>query len=136
MIVRFGVYHWKDYIFDNGTTKNKYWIALNCQIKQENYYAVLPTSQIDKYKFSTINIDTVKIEKYESKYFAKTTILDFKNIQLNTKDEMDFILNNNKLDYKGLLESEIQEKIILCIKNSETLSELFIEELLCEGNSK
>ena len=136
MIIRFGVYHWNDYIFDNGTSKDKYWIALNCQIEQENYYAVLPTSQIDKYQFSTINIDTVKIEKDESKYFAKTTILDFKNIQLNTKDEIDFILNNNKLDYKGLLESEIQEKIILCIKNSETLSELFIDELLCEGDNK
>jgi hypothetical protein len=128
IINRFGIYHWSDFKFEDGSTKDKYWIALNCTILQKEYYAILPTSQIKKY-FSSIDI--LYIPANESKYFNKDTILDFKNIKVNTQEEIENIFNSNKLDYIGLLEKEIQNKIIVTIENAMTLSKNMIDQLLC-----
>ena len=128
IINRFGVYHWSDFEFEDGSCKDKYWIALNCTISQKEYHAILPTSQVQKY-FN--NIDTLYIEAEESEYFKKDTILDFKNIKINTKEEIENIFSKNKLDYLGLIERDIQNKIELTIENAMTLSNNMIHKLLC-----
>ena len=49
-IIRFGVYHWSKYEFEDGTNKDKYFIALNCHWRDKEVSIILPTSKIDKYK--------------------------------------------------------------------------------------
>lgn len=128
IIHRFGIYHWEDYPFEDGSKKDKYWISLNCSIDEVEYYAILPTSQVDKFYH---NIDILKIDINKSKYFDKVTILDFNNIKVNTKQEIEKVFLSNKLTYKGLLEKNIQDDIVSSITNAETLSEKKKKELLC-----
>jgi hypothetical protein len=129
VIGRFGVYHWKQFIFEDGSVRDKYWIALNCTINQKEYHAILPTSKIVKHKFNTI--DTFVIEANKSQYFKVSTLLDFKNIQINSKEEIETAFHKGNFDYLGLLEKEIQSEINKVIANSITLSEILINTLLC-----
>ena len=129
-INRFGVYHWKEYIFEDKTTKDKYWISLNCMINQKEYHAVLPTSKVEKNKFNTI--DTLIIEANSSIFFKVDTLLDFKTLKTNNKNEIEKAFENSKFAYLGLLEKEIQDKIEDTILNSETLSQILINTLLCK----
>lgn len=129
---RFGVYHWKEYILEDKTTKDKYWLSLNCMIDQEEYHAVLQTSKVEKYKFNTI--DTFIITANSSSHFKVDTLLDFKKLKINTKSEIQKAFENNKFEYLGLLEKEIQKQVEDTILNSETLSELLVNTLLCREN--
>ena len=129
VISRFGVYHWKQFIFEDGSVRDKYWIALNCTINQKEYHAILPTSKIVKNIFNTI--DTFVIEANKSQYFKVSTLLDFKNIQINSKEEIEIAFQKGNFDYLGLLEKEIQSEINKVIVNSITLSEILINTLLC-----
>lgn len=129
-INRFGVYHWKQYIFEDGSSKDKYWISLNCSINQKEYHAILPTSRIEKYKFNMI--DTCIIEANQSQYFKVATLLDFKNIKINPKIEIEKAFACGNFEYLGLLEKELQGEIENVIRNSVTLSEILINALLCK----
>ena len=128
IINRFGIYHWEEYSFEDNTKKDKYWIALNCSIDEVEYYAILPTSQIKRYYNK---IDILYIHSLESKYFSKDTILDFKNIKINSKDEIERVFSSGKLVYKGLLEKSIRDKIEQTIKDAQTLTQDEINNLLC-----
>lgn len=130
---RFGVYHWKEYMFEDQTTKDKYWISLNCTIDQKKYHAVLPTSKVEKNKFNTI--DTLIIEANSSTYFKVVTLLDFKKLKINSKNEIHKAFENGKFEYLGLLEKELQDKIENTILHSETLSQILINILLCKEAS-
>lgn len=129
-INRFGVYHWKQYLFEDKSLKDKYWISLNCTIHQKEYYAILPTSQIKKHKFNTI--DTFILEADRSQYFKITTLLDFKNIKINSKTEIEKAFTDGKFEYLGLLEKELQNEVENVIADSVTLSEMLINTLLCK----
>lgn len=48
-INHFGVYHWNEYVFEDNSSKDKFWIALTCTINQKEYHAILPTSQTEKF---------------------------------------------------------------------------------------
>ena len=135
VVNRFGVYHWNDYTFNDDTSiKDKYWIALNCTINQKKYYAILPTSQYEKYNKQNkfILTDTIILNPSESEYFSKKTVLDLKNLKTNSIDEIRNAFELNKFKYLGVLEKEIQNSIINTIKNAETLSNKTIKILLCE----
>jgi hypothetical protein len=67
-------------------------------------------------------------------HFKVDTLLDFKKLKINTKSEIQKAFENNKFEYLGLLEKEIQKQVEDTILNSETLSELLINTLLCRGN--
>lgn len=129
-INRFGVYHWKEYVFEDGTSKDKYWVSLNCMINQKEYHAVLPTSKVEKHKFNTI--DTLIIKSGSSIHFKVDTLLDFKKLKINNKIEIEKAFTNNNFTYLGLLEQELQKKIEDTILNSETLSQILIDTLLCK----
>jgi len=129
-INRFGVYHWKEYVFEDGTSKDKYWVSLNCMINQKEYHAVLPTSKVEKHKFNTI--DTLIIPSGSSIHFKVDTLLDFKKLKINNKIEIEKAFTNNNFTYLGLLEQELQKKIEDTILNSETLSQILIDTLLCK----
>lgn len=133
-INRFGVYHWCEYTFEDGSSKDKYWISLNCFIEQVEYHAILPTSKVEKNKFNTI--DTLTIKENSSQYFKKETLLDFKKLTINNKDEISKAFTGDKFRYLGLLEQSIQDEIISTIENSLTLSEVLIATLLCTDKLK
>jgi len=65
-INRFGVYHWNEYLFEDKSSKDKFWISLTCTINQKEYHAILPTSKVDKHKFRSTDIYI--IEEGKSKY--------------------------------------------------------------------
>ncbi len=132
-ISRFGVYHWENFEFEDSSKKDKYWIALSCTFEQKEFYAVLPTSKVDKY-FN--KLDTYIIKNGFSEYFKVDTLLDFNNIQISTKEKIENAYKNSKFKYLGLLEKEHQIKIEETIKNSFTLSQKMIDDLLCQKSSK
>jgi hypothetical protein len=137
-IYRWGVYHWKDFRFPNGTSKNKYWIALVCRVidpknnSEELIPSLIPTSQWEKYQsHSQWLIDTVVLEPKESQFFPKKTVIDLKNIQWVKKDLIFKALEDKKLTHLGTLEKEVIQKIEEAIENSVTLSWKDIKILLC-----
>ena len=139
-IQRWGVYHWEDYRFSDGTQRNKYWIALNCKliIPDENAEreipALLPTSQVSKYQQNQkLKIDTVLIKSGESKFFIKDTIIDLKNIQWDIEGIIAYAIKTGNLKYIGLLEDNIQNRIENAIENAYTLSQGEINILLCKN---
>jgi hypothetical protein len=129
-INRFGVYHWSEYIFEDNSSKDKFWISLTCKINQKEYYAILPTSKVDKYKFRST--DTYIIQEGTSRYFQEKTLLDFNKIKINKQQEIEKAFKNNKFKYLGLLEKSIQYDIENIILNAQTLSQNMINTLLCK----
>ena len=129
IIQRFGVYHWESFVFEDGTSKDKFFIALNCNIGDKEINLVLPTSQFYKrYENSTHYLmDTVIIEECESGFFSKKTVIDLKNIHQIKSNEC----NIANINYKGVLESYICMQIEDTIKNSILLTKKRIKELLC-----
>lgn len=134
IINRFGVYHWTNFLFEDGTSKDKYFISLNCTIDDQDILVVLPTSQFDKkYKDSDYYLqDTVIIEADTSIYFDKKTVIDFKNIKTVNHQN----INENLVNYKGLLEKDIIKEIETTIANSKLLTDKQIKTLLCKENTK
>ena len=138
-IYRWGVYHWEDYRFSDGNSKNKYWIALVCKIihpktgSEHVIPSLIPTSQWEKYNSRPQwLIDTVVIRPGESRFFSKKTILDLKNIQWVKEETICYALKQGKLTYLGTLESDIVKKVENAIRNADTLSPKDIKILLCE----
>ena len=129
-INRFGVYRWSEYVFEDNSTRDKYWISLTCKIDQKEYHAILPTSKVEKHKFNTI--DAYIIEAGKSQYFKSSTLLDFKKIKINKKEDINSAFKDDKFSYLGLLEESIQNDIKDLITNAETLSQNLINTLLCE----
>lgn len=132
IIVRGSIYLWKSYNFEDGTSKDKYWLALTCTINGNPIYGVLPTSQYKHYKHDESRCyDTVIIEKNESEHFTKKTIIDLKNIRKENKSTLDDAINTGKFIYIGLLEESIMDKIKDTIENAYTLSQELIDDLTC-----
>ncbi|MEO2065250.1 MAG: hypothetical protein ABGX17_01965 [Desulfurobacteriaceae bacterium] len=139
LIYRWGVYHWEDFRFKDGSSKDKYWIALVCKVihpktgSEELIPSLIPTSQWEKYKaHPRWLIDTVVLEPGESKFFPKRTILDLKNIQWVKEETVYHALKNRKLTYLGTLEESIIIRVEKAIREAETLSPKDIKILLCE----
>lgn len=130
IVQRFGVYHWESFLFTDGSSKDKFFIALNCSIGDIEINLVLPTSQFEsKYENNpSYLMDSVVLNQNESKLFSKKTVIDFKNMHQIKSNE----LKISKIAYKGLLESDICKRIEDTIKNSKLLTKKRIRELLCE----
>jgi hypothetical protein len=132
-IVRFGVYHWRSFTFEDGTSKDKFFIALNCQIGDKSITIVLPTSQVEKYRAKGWLIDTVVIEVGESSYFSKKTLIDLKNCKTYDRDNIEKAEGQNMIRYLGLLEEPLRERIEDAIENAYTLAPHEIKRLLCKN---
>ncbi|GAB6077275.1 hypothetical protein [Desulfurobacterium crinifex] len=137
-IYRWGVYHWEDFRFKDGNSKNKFWIALVCRItdpkdgSEKELPSLLPTSQWEKYKDNLKQlVDTVVLEPGESRFFSKKTVLDLNNIQWVKEKDIYVAIHSGRLTYKGKLEDEICKRVELAIEQAETLSPRDIRILLC-----
>ena len=122
LVYRFGVFHWQSFEFEDGTSKDKYFIAFNCNISDMEISIVLPTSRIEKYSGSRL-IDTVLIKSGESQYFSKDTLIDLKNIKVYEKEKIENAINNGKVKYLGCLEDFLIERIEDAISGAVTLSQ-------------
>jgi len=131
-IQRFGVYHWEKFAFEDNTSKDKYFITLNCTLSDVDIALVLPTSQIEKYqKFKNRLIDTIIIKENESRYFKKQTLIDLKNIKYFEAVAIYEAVEKGKITYLGLLEEHISKRIEDAIKLAITLSPKVKKALLC-----
>ena len=132
-VQRFGVYHWKSFEFEDNTSKDKYFITLNCKLNDKEIALVLPTSQVKKYqKFKNRLIDTIIIKENESKFFKKETLIDLKNIKYFESPIIYDAVERDKINYLGLLENKICERIEKAVKEAFTLSPKLKKQLLCE----
>ena len=132
-IQRFGVYHWKSFEFEDNTSKDKYFITLNCKLNDREVALVLPTSQVNKYQNNQNRfIDTILINPNESKFFIKETLIDLKNIKYFEAPIIYDAVERSKINYLGLLESKICERIENAIKEAFTLPPKLKKQLLCE----
>ncbi len=133
LICRFGIYHWEGFEFEDKSKKDKYWIALSCKIAQKEFYAVLPTSKIEKHFYKS---DTYTIKNGSSEYFTVDTLLDFNSIKITSKEKVEEAYKNSKFEYLGILEKEHQDKIEDTIQNSYTIPQNIIDTLLCKEQGK
>ena len=132
-IQRFGVYHWKSFEFEDNIKKDKYFITLNCKLNDKDIALVLPTSQVEKYKrFENRLIDTIIIKANESKFFSKDTLIDLKNIKYFEAIAIYEAVEKSKINYLGLLETCLCDRIEKAIKEAFTLSPKLKKQLLCE----
>jgi len=131
-IQRFGVYHWKSFIFEDNTKKDKYFITLNCKLSDKEIALILPTSQVEKYKsVSNRLIDTIIIKANESRFFKKDTLIDLKNIKYFEANLIYEAVEKGKVNYLGILEKELIQRMENSIKEAITLSKKFKNQLLC-----
>lgn len=136
-IKRFSVYYWKDYEFqDNNKERNKFIITLNCEANEFPLSIILPTSKDDEYFYSQPKnlIDCVLFDIGESEFFTykkNKTIVDLKNIYKEDKEFITAAHQENELIFKGILEVDLQNRIIQAIEDSITLDEYEIDKLLC-----
>ena len=106
-ISRFGVYHWEKFEFEDNSKKDKYWISLSCKFEQKEFYAVLPTSKLDKYFNKS---DTYIIKNGSSKYFFVDTLLNFSNIQISTKDKIENAFNTKLVNHEMWVDGILSRK--------------------------
>jgi len=131
-IQRFGVYHWESFEFEDHTKKDKYFITLNCKLSDIEIALILPTSQIEKYqKFKNRLIDTITIKANESKFFKKDTLIDLKNIKYFEAIVIYEAVEKGKINYLGLLEKNLCNRIEKAIKEAITLSNKIKKQILC-----
>jgi hypothetical protein len=133
LIVRGGIYHWQSFQFEDQTQRDKYFIALNCEIDSEPFWLVLPTSQYEKHYQGKPQrlVDTLVLEPLESQHFSKKTIIDLKNLKDVCPNELQNAIKQQKVSYVGLLEETILERLEQTIENALTLSPALIDQLLC-----
>jgi len=132
-IQRFGVYHWKSFEFEDNTKKDKYFITLNCKLNDRDIALVLPTSQVEKYnQFPSRLADTIIITSNESRFFKKDTLIDLKNIKYFEAIAIYEAVEQGKINYLGLLEKEICDRIEKAIQEAITLSKKLKNQLLCK----
>lgn len=135
-ITRGSIYYWNDYSFNDNEIDNrdKFWITLNCEANGFPINVVLPTSQANGHYYSDTSnlIDTVVLEKDESQYFQKRTIIDLKNITHEHKDDIEEAWEAGYLQYLGELESQLFNRIEDGIRNAITISPIDKQEYLCE----
>jgi len=132
-IQRFGVYHWKSFEFEDNTKKDKYFITLNCKLNDRDIALVLPTSQVEKYnQFPSRLVDTIIINSNESRFFKKNTLIDLKNIKYFEAIAIYEAVEQGKINYLGLLEKDICDRIEKAIQEAITLSKKLKNQLLCK----
>ncbi len=136
-IERFSVFYWVNYEFYDGSPeRNKFIITLNCKVNEFPLTIILPTSSEDSIFYSNPDnlTDCVIIKTGESEFFTykdKNTIIDLKNIQTEDKNIIEAIHNEGELQFKGILEVHLQNRITDAIANSITIDSYLIDEYLC-----
>lgn len=133
-IERASVFHYRDFQFNDGSSKDKFIITLNCKIFDDEVSFVLPTSQTTKsfYQDSKNLEDVVTIEKNESQFFHKRTFIDLKNIREEDFEFFEEAFKIGNLNFLGKLEDDIFERIESTIRNSELIDDYLKDIYLCK----
>lgn len=133
LINRLSIFHHKDFEFEDGSSKDKYILTLNCNVHGKDVSFILPTSNVTTYeKNSNLKYDTVFIQPSESQFFSKTTVIDLKQIQSRPRASFEEKHQKGLLTYKGVLEADIAIRIENTIRNAITLSPVEKKTYLCE----
>jgi len=137
-IERFSVYFWKDYQFqDSAEYKDKFVITMNCVVSEFPLTIILPTSKINGAFYSKPDnlVDCVIIDVGESKFFTYRdvkTVIDLKNIVEEDKEFIEAAYSEGEFQFLGILEVELQKRIIKAIEDSITLEEYLVNKYLCK----
>lgn len=116
--------------------RNKYIITLNCSVNEFPLTFILPTSKDDGTFYSNQKnlIDCVIIKTGESKYFTykdNNTIVDLRNINTEDQSIIEAVHEEGELQFQGILEPELQDRITKAIEDSLTIEEYLIDKYLC-----
>lgn len=136
-IKRFSVFYWMNYAFeDSSEERHKYIITLNCVDNEFPLTIILPTSKDNGAFYSNLKnlIDCVTINIGESEFFRykdHNTIIDLRNIKTKNQNIIEAIHSEGELQYKGILEQELQDRITEAIENSLTIDDYLIDKYLC-----
>ncbi len=137
LIKRFSVFYWIDYQFHDGSEeRNKYIITLNCLVNEFPLTIILPTSKDDGafYSNKANLIDCVKINIGESEFFTykdNNTIVDLRNINTEDQSIIEAVHEEGELQFQGILEPKLQDRITKAIEDSLTIEEYLIDKYLC-----
>jgi len=136
-IKRFSVFYWVNYEFHDGSEeRNKYIITLNCSVNEFPLTIILHTSKDDGAFYSNQKnlIDCVVIKTGESEFFTykdNNTIVDLRNINTEDQSIIEAVLDEGELQFQGILEQELQDRITKAIKDSLTIEEYLTDKYLC-----
>ena len=136
-IKRFSVFYWVDYQFHDGSEeRNKYIITLNCLVNEFPLTIILPTSKDNGAFYSNPAnlIDCVTINIGESEFFTykdNNTIIDLRNINTEDQSIIEAVHGEGELQFQGILEQELQDRITKAIESSLTIEEYLIDKYLC-----
>lgn len=132
IIERGSIFHQKDFEFEDGSSKDKYLITLNCKYFDNHINFVLTTSQSKYYQNSKFRHNVLVIEENESTYFNKQTFIDVdRNVYECDFNSLKHKFEIGDLTLRGVLEVNIIKKIERMIRNSD-LDNILKKEYLCE----
>jgi len=121
---------------DANEERHKYIITLNCVDNEFPLTIILPTSKDDGAFYSNPAnlIDCVIINAGESEFFTykdHNTIIDLRKIKTENQNNVEAIHNEGELQYQGILEQKLQDRITNAIENSLTIDGHIIDKYLC-----
>jgi hypothetical protein len=125
------VFHWKDYIFDDGQTANKYLVIVGCKTGC-NYLAVIATSQSKRKEFKpgcNPSDGYYHIPGNGKDWFPKDTWLVLSDPKEISAAE--FLKNSvaRQLTHQTQLREEIANAIANCMKQCDDVSEYHLSLL-------
>lgn len=107
-------------------------ILLNNNFDQEDIYYIMTTSRVKWYKR---NWDRMKycclfIEKETIDIFKKTTVINCREVNKLTKQNLIDRYMENKLEFLGTLPEDILKKVLKCLISSRLIKSEILKEII------
>jgi len=117
------ILHFEDFVFENGTSKNKYGVVVSNA--PECYFILffLTTSQVEKYTKVIPDEDYITIPKGAVACFQKDTIIFIDNSNLKKNDQAFFLWK--AISYQGKLPQELLEELLQKSRNSKRIPKVY-----------
>lgn len=124
------VFHWQDYIFDNGKTANKFLVILGCKTGC-NYLAVIATSQPSRRRYDpgcNSSAGYYHIPGGKDWFLKDTWLLLSAPREISPSE---FLKNSisGVISHKVQLREDMANAISNCIKSCDDISEYYISLL-------
>lgn len=130
------LFYIKDYVFKDGSHKNKYLLVLNFEIPDSSpVLIVLPTSNTEVYKGISFtrrdNSDTLLIQAHEiPSLFPEETILDFGSIKEQAAEELIEYYQQGQMEHLGKLPDNYITQIEQIITGSKRITRKIKKRIL------